>query len=272
MSTAAVRVLLVEDNPLDAALVRVILSNVGSGLAYSLEHVDRPDAAVRRLAEGGIDLVLLDLNLPDSQGVSTVRRVVEADPHVSVVVLTGVDDDEIELRAMAENADDYLVKMLLYKRQLQRALERARRPSAGSSTRSRRHGARDTPETPSVLISGSDGDALWSINLILRLDGYETGITSDLASFGSRPMRPDVVILNLDADFTEAVTLIDHALRIGCPIVSVVPAACLDSVQFLKRIGAQTVLAGPVSSSDLLDAVVRATESLHSDSSKACSI
>ena len=81
------------------------------------------DDAVRRLTEGGIDLVLLDLNLPDSRGLSTVTRVVEANPRVSVVVLTGVDDEETELQAIAASADDYLVKMVLDKRQLQRALQ-----------------------------------------------------------------------------------------------------------------------------------------------------
>lgn len=273
-SAAAIRVLLVEDSPLDAVLVRAILSNVGPELACSLEHVDRLDAAVDRLAEGGIDLVLLDLNLPDSHGVSTVRRIVEADPHVSVVVLTGVDDEKTELQAMAEKADDYLVKVLLDKRQLQRALERARRPSAadGLQPKLRQHGVTDTPGIPSVLIAGCDLEALWPLNLILRSDGYQTGVTSDLASFASRPTKPDVLILNLDADFKRAGTLIDHALRIGCPTVSVVPAACLDSTQFLKRMGAQTVLSSPVCSSDLLDAVERTSGSLPSEVSKLCSV
>jgi len=67
-SSAAVRVLLVEDNPSDAVLVRAILSNVGPELACSLDQVDRVCDAERRLAEGGIDLVLLDLDLQTVAG------------------------------------------------------------------------------------------------------------------------------------------------------------------------------------------------------------
>ena len=132
-NTAEEKRLLVEDNPLDAALVRAHLPNVEPALACNVEQVDRLEDAVRRLTEGGIDLVLLDLNLPDSRGVSTVISVVEANPNVSVVVLTGVDNEETELQAIAANADDYLVKMVLDKRQLQRALQRARRPKTDST-------------------------------------------------------------------------------------------------------------------------------------------
>lgn len=265
MSAVAVRVLLVEDNPSDAVLVRAILSTVEPELACSLEQVGLLDDAVRRLAEGGIDLVLLDLNLPDSRGVSTVRQVVEADPRVSVVVLTGVDDEATELRAMAENADDYLVKMLLDKRQLLRALERARRSNKADGPRTwvTRHGVTDKPWTPSVLLAGCDFEALWSMNLMLRSDGYQTGITSDLASFANRAVKPEVVVLSLGADFREAGALVDGAMRLGCPSVAVLPAACLDSAPFLKRLGVRTVLSSPVRSGDLSDVVERAMGSAH---------
>ena len=263
MSLTPVRVLLVEDNPLDAALVRAHLSNVGSDLASTVEQVDRLDDAIGRLTEGGIDLVLLDLNLPDSRGVSTVMRVIESSPNVSVVVLTGVDDEETELRAMAANADDYLVKMVLDKRQLQRALQRARRSKTGGApnelTQPVLTGAGGSP---SVLIAGCDTEALWSLNLMLRSDGYQTGVTSNLTSFIEQGGTPDVVVLSLGIDFEEAGQLISAAQRLACPTVAVLPGACRESQPLIQRMGLQTVLATPIHSGDLSGAIESAIESL----------
>jgi len=101
--------LLVEDNAGDARLIREFLREAGLG-ECPLEEVEQLQAAVERLRSGGLDLVLLDLSLPDSQGLDTVRRVVQAAPSVPVVVLTGLDDQHLAAEALAAGAQDYLIK------------------------------------------------------------------------------------------------------------------------------------------------------------------
>jgi PAS domain S-box-containing protein len=103
------RVLIVEDNPADVDLVREGFPETGPG-AFRVESATRLSAALARLGAGGIDLVLLDLGLPDSQGLDTLRRLRDAAPGIPVIVLTGNVDQAIGLAAVSEGAQDYLVK------------------------------------------------------------------------------------------------------------------------------------------------------------------
>ena len=106
---APMRVLLVEDNPGDARLLREILAEVGAH-RFELTHHTTLAAALNRLSEGGIDVVLLDLSLPDSDGLDTFARAHSQAPGVPVVVLTGLPDDALAAAALREGAQDYLVK------------------------------------------------------------------------------------------------------------------------------------------------------------------
>jgi signal transduction histidine kinase len=107
--TEPIRILLVEDNPGDARLIRELLREAGS-FAADLEHVDRLSSAQERLVAGGVDLVLLDLSLPDAHGMNTVRGALSAAPDVPIVVLTGLDDESVAVQAVQSGAQDYLVK------------------------------------------------------------------------------------------------------------------------------------------------------------------
>jgi signal transduction histidine kinase len=109
MEGKPIRVLLVEDNPGDVRLLREILREARS-LPHELAHAGRLEEARARLAEGGVDVVLLDLSLPDAQGIDTVRRALEAAPEVPLIVLTGLDDERVALQAVHAGAQDYLVK------------------------------------------------------------------------------------------------------------------------------------------------------------------
>lgn len=109
MEGEPIRVLLVEDNPGDVRLLREILREARS-LPHELAHAGRLEEARARLAEGGVDVVLLDLSLPDAQGIDTVRRALEAAPEVPLIVLTGLDDERVALQAVHAGAQDYLVK------------------------------------------------------------------------------------------------------------------------------------------------------------------
>ena len=112
---AVVRVLLVEDNPADVDLIQEALEEGAldpafAGSALRLEQVDRLATALERLSAGEIDVVLLDLSLPDSHGFSTFVRLVRAAPRTPIVVLSGLDDEAMAIRAVREGAQDYLVK------------------------------------------------------------------------------------------------------------------------------------------------------------------
>jgi signal transduction histidine kinase len=109
MEDKPVRVLLVEDNPGDARLLQFTLAEAGRD-DFELEHVDRLSAGLERLASGGIELVLLDLSLPDSHGLDTFSAIQAQAPQVPVVVLSGLDDREVAVTAVRMGAQDYLVK------------------------------------------------------------------------------------------------------------------------------------------------------------------
>ena len=127
MSKNTVNVLLIEDNPGDARLVQETLAQVGGG-RFHLECADTLTTGVERLARQPIDAVLLDLALPDSQGLDTVRRALEGAPGVAIVVLTSTDDDVLAAQALHAGAQDYLVKGSLdgdlLARTLRHAIER----------------------------------------------------------------------------------------------------------------------------------------------------
>ena len=124
MSIAPLRILLVEDNPGDVRLLREMFSTERPG-SYEITHLPRLGLALNHLAQGGVDIVLLDLGLPDGEGMDTVRRVRRLAPQVPVIVLTGRDDDESVAQAMEEGAQDYLVKGQIETRALPRALRHA---------------------------------------------------------------------------------------------------------------------------------------------------
>ena len=109
MTSELIKVLLVEDNPGDVRLIREMLKEAKPALA-ALEDVPSLMTAVERLAKGGIDAVLLDLGLPDSQGISTFVVLYHQFPRIPIVVLTGLTDEEMGLQAVREGAQDYLIK------------------------------------------------------------------------------------------------------------------------------------------------------------------
>ncbi|MFA5110319.1 MAG: response regulator, partial [Desulfobaccales bacterium] len=109
MFDQALKILLIEDNPGDARLIREELSEAGSW-SFVIDWVPSLAMGVERLAQGGIDLVLLDLGLPDSQGFETFVKAQAQAPQVPFVLLTGLNDETLALAAVRRGAQDYLVK------------------------------------------------------------------------------------------------------------------------------------------------------------------
>jgi diguanylate cyclase (GGDEF)-like protein/PAS domain S-box-containing protein len=116
-------VLLIEDNPGDARLLREMLRDDASDT--ELTHVKCMSDAEVHLEYPIIDVILLDLGLPDAQGLGAVRRAHAAAPRIPLVVITGLDDDTMAVQALQEGAQDYLVKGRIDTRGLQRALRYA---------------------------------------------------------------------------------------------------------------------------------------------------
>ena len=118
------KVLLIEDNPGDARLLREYLADP-AGTSFSVEHADCLTAGLTRLAEGGIDLVLLDLSLPDSPMSETFKRAKAAAPQVPIIVMSSLDDEKHAIETVQEGAQDYLVKSYVEPRLLVHAMRYA---------------------------------------------------------------------------------------------------------------------------------------------------
>ncbi len=123
------RVLVVEDHPPDRELIGVLLADAPSA-SFQVEHADLLADALRRVSHDDIDVVLLDLSLPDSDRIDACVAVHEQTPAVPIVVLTGLDDEDLAVEAVKRGAQDYLVKdridSQLLCRSLRYAIERQR--------------------------------------------------------------------------------------------------------------------------------------------------
>src|ERR1700683_4211486 len=110
MSEKSIRMLLiVEDNPGDARLLGEMFKEQGAHNT-ELTLVERMSEAEQHLAKRAYDVVMLDLGLPDAQGLEAVRRAHAAAPRVPLVVLTCLDDESLAIQALREGAQDYLIK------------------------------------------------------------------------------------------------------------------------------------------------------------------
>jgi len=121
------RVLLVEDNPADANLIDEMLHG-SNGTTFALDHTSRLSESLDRLSKKTFDLVLLDLSLPDSRGYATFEAVHTHASHIPTIILTGMDDKDLALRAIRHGAQDYLLKDqvngVILKQTLHHAIER----------------------------------------------------------------------------------------------------------------------------------------------------
>ncbi|MFH1804327.1 MAG: response regulator [Pseudomonadota bacterium] len=167
MTEQQFRILLVEDNPGDAFLVQTLLEETGE--QFVIRHVVDLSSALAVLAghdgEGRFDVVLLDLTLPDSSGIATIRRIRDADGQIPIVVLTGHKDEELAFEALQHGAEDYLTKEFpdgrIIRRSIRYAIERSRAERALKESEER---YRKLVELAPELIAVLTGDQISYIN------------------------------------------------------------------------------------------------------------
>ncbi|HEY1189671.1 MAG TPA: PAS domain S-box protein, partial [Gemmata sp.] len=163
MSTEGLRVLLVEDNAGDAELVREALEGVARPRPVVLHATTLAGAR-----HAPCDVMLLDLNLPDSHGLDTLRRARAAGPATPIVVLTGHGDDAVALAALREGAEDYLVKGCLDGPTMYRAIR-----YAVERNRAAEHLRRALVESPvPAIMLAEDGEVLHLSRSWTEITGY----------------------------------------------------------------------------------------------------
>lgn len=109
MTETKIKVLMVEDEPADEATIHAMIVNGGAG-RYEVVHEKTLSGATERLRKETFDLILLDLSLPDSNGLTTMNSIQHEASGAAIVVITGTDDEAIALEALKSGAEDFLVK------------------------------------------------------------------------------------------------------------------------------------------------------------------
>ncbi len=124
MDDKIIKVLYVEDDIDHVILISGLIKEI-KNVHYELIHVQRLDEALLELDNENYDIILLDLSLPDEQGVDTVARVCEQAPDIPVVVISGTDDETMAIKALQKGAEEYLVKGKVKSHSLSRILRYA---------------------------------------------------------------------------------------------------------------------------------------------------
>ena len=160
-----IKVLLIEDNPGDVRLIREHLTEVKDN--FILETADLLARGLARLTRGDIDIVLLDLSLPDSNGLDTFTKTNAMVPGTPIVVLTGYNDENLAVKTVREGAQDYLIKGQvdgnLLARSMRYAIERKRAEEELRLSWERFNKAFNASPSPMLILSFTDGRFL-SVN------------------------------------------------------------------------------------------------------------
>jgi Flp pilus assembly CpaE family ATPase len=209
MEHQLINVLLIEDNPGDTRLIRELLKEA-KGAPTGLVCADRLSSGIELLLKGGIDVILLDLSLPDSKGFDTFVKVHTHAKDLPVIVLTGFDDEELAMKAVREGAQDYMAKGAVNSQSLMRAVrfavERGRKMASDSETRRRTSPGKVLGFLAANGGAGATTVALNTAAILAQLP--KTAIAVELRSYGGAfflqtqqtPSRNLRYLLDLEAE------------------------------------------------------------------------
>ena len=124
MYSQSVKIILIEDNLGDIRIIQELLKNAHN-FQYELTVTHHMSTGLEYLNENDVDVILLDLGLPDSQNHNTFSSIFTQHPQIPIVVLTGLDDQESALKAVRGGAQDYLIKGQVTSSILERAIRYA---------------------------------------------------------------------------------------------------------------------------------------------------
>lgn len=252
------RVLLIEDNPGDARLIRELLAGE-HGATFELHWDQRLADGLERLERERIDAVLLDLGLPDSQGLDTFLALRACAGHLAIIVLTGLDDEEAALWAVREGAQDYVAKGELPGLSLTRivryAIERKQAERALRVSEERLQAVvRNAPI--SLFVLDSSGVLQLFEGAALRSLGLEPG------TLVGRHATDIISTLGIDQDSPDAGDLIRKALAGEEVTTTLRMRGAVFDTRFVPLSDADGAIAGVIGVSTDVTERVRAQEAL----------
>jgi signal transduction histidine kinase len=193
MNPKILKILLIEDNPGDARLIEEMLKE--TGIQFRMEIAINLSSGIVLLTSNDFDLILLDLGLPDSQGLGSLAKLNESRPQAAVIVLTGLTDDAAGIEAVKEGAQDYLIKgqinNTLLARSINYAVERKKNQEERSlliekeqAAIAEAEAARKLDNMKSMFIASTSHELRTPLNSIigfssLLLDGMSGELTPD---------------------------------------------------------------------------------------------
>jgi diguanylate cyclase (GGDEF)-like protein/PAS domain S-box-containing protein len=206
MSDPSIKILLVEDNDDDALLLRSMLGRRRSHAA-KLERAKCVREAEQYLAQETFDIILLDLGLPDAQGIDALRRVRSAAPHVALAVLTGLDDESLAEEVLQQGAQDHLIKGQLEPRAFFRALRYTiERKAMEEALFAEKERAQVTLNSigDAVICTDNSGKVTYLNGVAERMTGWS------LQDAASRPLSDIFKILDSQRNYSDPLSLADE--------------------------------------------------------------
>ena len=221
---SCIKMLLVEDEPAFAKLFRFSLASE-EGVSFEVENVSTLADALKTLSEKTFHMVLLDLGLPDSQGIGTFEQLVKVHPEVAYVIFSGMDDANLALEAVKKGAQDYIVKGEISGKLIARALVHALE----------RH--RQKKHMEELTIRLEKLSILDPLTRLLNRRGLQRMLSRELGVSGREGTNLSVIILDLD-NFKSINDTFGHAA--GDSVLQEVAKAMRDTVRasdYVSRIG-----------------------------------